>query len=144
MNIDNDSVDSLFIQKGAVTMSERYGRFMAWGLRVEELALFFAGLWVWHVLAQDWGLFLLWFLAPDLSMLGFVLSQRIGTVAYNVVHHRGLALLVAGYGAVTATEWMLLTGIILFTHIALDRVFGFGLKYFSGFRHTHLNHAGGI
>jgi hypothetical protein len=31
-----------------------------------------------------------------------------------------------------------LIGIILFTHASFDRIFGYALKYFDNFKHTHL------
>ncbi len=37
-------------------------------------------------------------------------------------------------------EVMQLIGIILFSHAALDRVFGYGLKYADNFKNTHLGH----
>ena len=29
-------------------------------------------------------------------------------------------------------------GLILFGHASMDRIMGYGLKYFTGFKHTHL------
>jgi hypothetical protein len=35
-----------------------------------------------------------------------------------------------------------LIGTILFIHIAMDRIFGYGLKYDKGFKFTHLGEIG--
>jgi hypothetical protein len=36
----------------------------------------------------------------------------------------------------------MLAGIILFAHSSMDRLFGYGLKYFTGFSDTHLGKIG--
>jgi hypothetical protein len=37
---------------------------------------------------------------------------------------------------------LILIGVILFSHAALDRVFGYGLKYADSFKNTHLGKIG--
>jgi len=39
-------------------------------------------------------------------------------------------------------EMYTLVGIILFSHSAMDRVFGYGLKYPDSFKNTHLGKIG--
>lgn len=81
-------------------------------------------------------------LLPDLSMVGYVFGNKPGAVLYNFFHHQGLAIIVYLLGNYCDNEFVQLTGIILFAHSAMDRFFGYGLKYFSGFQDTHLGKIG--
>jgi len=89
-----------------------------------------------------WWWWLVWILAPDLSMLGYLAGNRVGAVCYNVVHHKGVAI--AGYlvGLYTFNPFLQYAGLILFGHSSMDRGMGYGLKYFSGFGDTHLGKTG--
>lgn len=42
-----------------------------------------------------------------------------------------------GAGLYFSTAWTTFTGILLFAHASLDRIFGYGLKYEQGFKFTH-------
>jgi hypothetical protein len=64
-----------------------------------------------------------------------------GAFAYNLFHHRGIALLITGAGFVLHQEWLIALGILLFAHSSFDQMLGFGLKYNRGFEHTHLGWA---
>ena len=55
-------------------------------------------------------------------------------------HHKGLAILIFLVGIYFKIEVLQLIGTILFSHGALDRVFGYGLKYADNFKNTHLGH----
>jgi len=41
-----------------------------------------------------WRCFLLLLVGPDMSMLGYLFSNRVGAFTYNLLHHKGFALLV--------------------------------------------------
>ena len=84
--------------------------------------------WVWALL----------FFAPDISMLGYRVNKKIGAVAYNIFHHKGIAVLLAATGYFLHLEILLSLGILLFAHASFDRIWGYGLKYVSGFKDTHL------
>lgn len=72
------------------------------------------------------------FFARDLSMIGYLFGNRAGAFAYNLFHHRGIALLITGAGFVLHQEWLIALGILLFAHSSFDRMLGFGLKYNRG------------
>ena len=111
-------------------------------LRLEGLSALGAGLLTYHMLAGSWTLFLVLFLAPDLSMLGYFAGPRVGGAAYNAVHtYVAPALLAAtmSVGLVTP-NWGLC--LIWASHIGLDRALGYGLKFSSDFRDTHLGKLG--
>ncbi|KAF2339835.1 DUF4260 domain-containing protein [Flavobacterium tistrianum] len=111
-------------------------------LKLEEAALFILGIFLFNRLNYEWWWFLVLILAPDLSMIGYVFGNKIGALAYNIFHHKGIALLIYAIGCYLSIEIIQLTGIILFSHSAMDRVFSYGLKYEKGFKYTHLGEIG--
>jgi len=111
-------------------------------LKLEEAALFILGIFLFNCLNYDWWWFLVLILAPDLSMIGYVFGNKIGAFTYNLFHHKGVALLIYAIGCYLSIESIQLTGIILFSHSAMDRVFGYVLKYEKGFKYTHLGEIG--
>jgi Domain of unknown function (DUF4260) len=109
-------------------------------LRIEEALLLILTLYAYQHLHYSWLLFAILFLAPDLFMLGYLLNVRIGAASYNLVHTLTLplALLLASY----IQHWSFATALALIwtAHIAADRLLGYGLKYPTHFKDTHLQH----
>ena len=85
-----------------------------------------------------WLLLLVLFLAPDLSMLGYLAGPRVGAATYDVAHTYALPVAVGAVGVVSETDLAAQLALIWIAHIGLDRVLGYGLKYPTGFRDTHL------
>ena len=113
-------------------------------LRVEGLALGLLCVWLYYTLDQPWWIFAMLFLAPDLSLLGYLGGPRIGAAAYNAVHSWvtvALLFAVAWYGF-DGDFFVLSLVFILGAHIGVDRALGYGLKYESGFKDTHLGRIG--
>ncbi|PXY45331.1 DUF4260 domain-containing protein [Flavobacterium hydrophilum] len=110
--------------------------------KLEEAALFIFGIYLFSLLRFEWWWFLVLILAPDLSMLGYLFGNKIGALLYNVFHHKGIAVLLYISGSYFKIEYLQLAGIILFSHSAMDRIFGYGLKYEKGFKYTHLGEIG--
>jgi len=110
-------------------------------LRAEGVALL-AGATVFYVATgASWWLFALLFLAPDLSMLGYLAGPRAGAAAYNAAHATlvPIALGLLGWAAVPA---LVPLALVWLAHIGFDRALGYGLKYASGFGDTHLGRIG--
>lgn len=107
-------------------------------LKIEELAEFLFGIYLFSQLSYAWWWFPVLLLTPDIGMLGYLVNTRVGAIIYNIFHHKALALLFLMSGYVISVEWLSLIGIILFAHAAMDRCFGYGLKYSDHFKHTHL------
>lgn len=103
------------------------------GLIVLALSVFF----YWQS-GASWVLFALLLLAPDLSMLGYLAGNRVGALLYNSAHTYALpaALLAAGLWLGAATPVAL--ALIWLAHIGMDRALGYGLKYPTAFKDTHL------
>jgi hypothetical protein len=111
-------------------------------LRLEELAFFLFSIYLFSLLHLPWWYFPALLLVPDLGMLGYLAGPRPGAAVYNLVHHRGLALLYYALGALLGIPALALAGVILFAHSSLDGVFGYGLKLSDSFSSTHLGRLG--
>jgi hypothetical protein len=111
-------------------------------LKLEDTAKFVAAYALSIYLGNPWWLFLVWLLAPDLSMIGYAINTKIGAIFYNVAHHQGLALVIFVVGFYFVIPSLTFTGIVLFGHSAFDRLLGYGLKYQDDFKHTHLGWIG--
>jgi hypothetical protein len=124
-------------------------------LRLEESAQFLICLWALALFDVPWWSYVLLAVGPDVGMLGYLAGPRVGALSYNVLHHKGLALLVLACGwaiantlylpmpAVLDQQVWIPAGLILFGHASMDRMFGFGLKFGDNFHHTHLGWIGG-
>lgn len=97
-----------------------------------------AGLTLWAALHGSWIWFLVLFLVPDLSMAGYLIGPRFGAALYNLAHSYALPILVGIVGGVLDMERALLVAGLWLAHIGFDRLLGYGLKYPTGFRDTHL------
>ena len=111
---------------------------METSLKIEELAQFLFGIFLFTQLDYAWWWFPVLLLTPDIGMLGYIVNTKVGAFTYNVFHHKAIAILVLLLGYYLYNDIVVLTGIILFSHSAMDRIFGYGLKYPDHFKHTHL------
>lgn len=107
-------------------------------IKIEELAQFGLGIFLFSQLAYSWWIFPTLLLLPDVGMLGYLINSKVGAITYNIFHHKGLAIAIFLMGAISMGELFSLIGIILFSHSSMDRIFGYGLKYRDNFKHTHL------
>jgi hypothetical protein len=111
-------------------------------LRLEGLTLFAVMILLYTLGTGPWWLFVVLFLAPDLSFAAYLAGPKVGAIAYNAAHSylAPMALMAAGFGM----NWPLALSIamIWLAHIGFDRALGYGLKYFAGFSFTHLGRIG--
>ena len=113
-------------------------------IKIEEAAItavaiyfltrFNLGLPVW--------LWVLLFFSPDLSMLGYLVNTRVGAFAYNLFHHRAVALALVAIGFLMQLDILIAAGLLLAAHSSFDRMLGYGLKYLDDFKHTSLGWMG--
>ena len=75
-----------------------------------------------------WWVFPLFFLAPDVSLVGLLAGKRIGAIVYNLIHHKAVALAAYVLGGLLGVPVLSLIGVLLLGHASLDRVLGFGLQ----------------
>jgi len=111
-------------------------------LNLEDWAVFLLCIFLFSKLPFAWWWFPALLLLPDIGMLGYLISPKIGAWTYNLLHHRAIAALVAAYSLWSDKPGWKLAAIILFAHISMDRAVGYGLKYEDAFSHTHLGTIG--
>lgn len=104
--------------------------------------MFAMGVYLFSLLDFAWWWFLVLLPAPDLGMVGYLFGTKWGAALYNLLHHKGLAILIYLTGSYLSVSLCQLVGIILFSHASFDRMLGYGLKYGNGFRFTHLGEIG--
>ena len=108
-------------------------------LRIEGLAVLGITLGGYFTLEGPIWLLAVLALAPDLSMVGYLAGPRPGSLSYNVVHTYTLPLALGAVGFWADVHLALLGALVWAGHIGADRLFGYGLKFDSGFKETHLS-----
>lgn len=111
-------------------------------IQLEEAAMFALSIFLFAELPFAWWWFPVLILAPDIGMIGYAFGNKIGAYSYNLFHHKGIAILIYAVGWWLTNDYTLFSGIILFGHASMDRIFGYGLKYEKGFKFTHLGEIG--
>jgi hypothetical protein len=109
--------------------------------RLEGAVALVASLWFYHLGHGNWWLFTLLLLTPDITMLGYFKNNHLGAAIYNLGHSYLIPGLIALIYLITTRQIPNLL-LIWFAHIALDHLFGYGLKEPTGFRYTHLGPIG--
>jgi len=107
-------------------------------LRIEGAAMFACSLFLYHFLGASWSVLLALFLWPDLFMLGYLANAKLGARLYNLVHADALPLALAGASLGVRQSGLLAFALIWLAHIGGDRALGYGLKYPTFFKDTHL------
>lgn len=111
-------------------------------LKLEEAAIFLFCIFLFSQQHFAWWWFPALLLLPDLGMLGYLVNPKTGAFTYNILHHRLVASLIAVYAITSGNEYWKLAAVIMFAHISMDRMLGYGLKYNDSFHHTHLGEIG--
>ena len=111
-------------------------------IKIEEFAEFTLGIFLFSQLSYDWWLFPLLLLLPDIGMLGYLVNTKVGAIVYNLFHHKAIGIVFIILGMLFWGELYTLVGVILFSHSAMDRMFGYSLKYADSFKNTHLGKIG--
>lgn len=107
-------------------------------LKIEELAQFILGIFLFSQLSYSWWVFPALLLLPDIGMLGYLVNTKAGAIVYNLFHNKAIAIAIMLVGMLYLGDGCSLIGIILFSHAAMDRFLGYGLKYPDSFKNTHL------
>lgn len=107
-------------------------------LQLEGMTVFFLSLYVYSTSDFGWLLFIVLLFAPDLSMVGYLVNTKVGAIIYNLCHTYLISLFILFIGHFTATPLLQAIGLIWTAHIGMDRMLGYGLKYPTTFKDTHL------
>ena len=107
-------------------------------LRLEGLAVAAGALALYFDGGHSWlALVLLW-LAPDLALVGYLAGNRAGAVAYDLAHFEGWPVALGVIGVLAGSDVAVQLALIWLSHIGIDRLVGYGLKYPTAFKDTHL------
>ena len=112
-------------------------------IKLEEALMFGLAVYALTLFNVDWWWYLILFLGPDISMIGYAVTTHVGAGLYNMFHHKGFAIFIFFIGMYTGTPLWEVVGVIMFGHSSMDRMFGYGLKFNRGFKYTHLGVIGG-
>jgi hypothetical protein len=107
-------------------------------LHAEGLAVGAAAVSLYFHAGYSWWLLVALALAPDLSAVGYVAGPRAGAASYDALHTYVGPVALATAGVLSGTRLPVELALIWLTHIGVDRLLGYGLKYPSGFKDTHL------
>lgn len=111
-----------------------------WILHLEGAAVLIASLFLYARGHFPWWLFAVLFLAPDLFMLGYLANAKVGAALYNLVHTYVSPVVLLLVATILTAPEVTPYGLIWLAHLGFDRMLGFGLKYPTHFRDTHLQH----
>jgi hypothetical protein len=108
-------------------------------LRSEGVVLLAAALGIYFTgLDQPWWIVPLLLLVPDVGMVGYAKSSRVGAWLYNLAHSYPAPALLGLVATIAGEPLWQGVALVWFAHLGMDRALGYGLKYESGFRDTHL------
>jgi hypothetical protein len=107
-------------------------------LRIEGAAIFATAVAVYVHEGYAWWLLPLLALAPDLSMAGYLAGPRAGALAYDAAHTLTPPLALGVVGVLGDSDLAVQLALIWLAHIGADRALGYGLKYPTAFKDTHL------
>lgn len=107
-------------------------------LRLEGLAVLALALFAYGRLEFSWLIFFLLLLWPDVAIVAYALNKNVGTAVYNLLHTYTLPIILLMASVIFSWSFGIQFAVIWFAHIGMDRLFGYGLKYSSDFKDTHL------
>jgi hypothetical protein len=108
-------------------------------LRLQGLAVAAASVVLYFHEDFGWVLFVALILAPDLWAVGYALGPKVGAIAYDAAHTELFAVALGTVGVVTDSSGATKVALIWLAHIGADRLLGYGLKYPTAFKDTHLS-----
>jgi hypothetical protein len=95
------------------------------------------GLYQWG--GTSWWIFAVFFFAPDVAFFAYLIGPRAGALVYDCLHTTlAPAALIALAFMYDHLPLATVGAAIWGAHIGYDRLLGYGLKYPSGYKDTHL------
>ena len=107
-------------------------------LRLEGLAIAAGAVALYADGEHSWWLFALLALVPDLAFAAYALGPSVGAAAYNLLHNLVLPIALGTASFLWDSDWGVAVALIWLTHIGVDRLVGYGLKYPTSPKDTHL------
>lgn len=106
--------------------------------RFEYGIAFLLLLFVYFHLDFPFWLFLLLLFVPDVTLVGYLVNQKVGSILYNMGHNLMIPLVLLGVALLFDSQLLLVIACIWLAHISMDRFLGYGLKYKDSFKDTHM------
>jgi hypothetical protein len=107
-------------------------------IHLEGIIVLIAAIYIYALNEFSWLIFLLLLLAPDVSMLAYLINNHIGARVYNLFHTYIVSISLILIGNFLKLDVLLMIGLIWTAHIGMDRMLGYGLKYKTSFKDTHI------
>jgi hypothetical protein len=105
-------------------------------LLAAAIAAYFGGL------DEPWWIVPVLLFVPDLFMVGYAKSSRSGAMLYNAAHSYPAPALLGVLASFAGAPLWQGVALVWFAHIGMDRALGYGLKYETDFKDTHLGRIG--
>jgi len=109
-------------------------------IRIEATVIFLVSIFIYRHLHASWLLYAALFFVPDIFMLGYLFNARTGSAVYNLVHTFTVPIVIFLVAFSLKQPAFMAPATIWISHIAFDRFLGYGLKYPTQFKDTHLQH----
>ena len=107
-------------------------------LHLEGLVMLVVTLVIYGQVSGNWLAFIVLLLVPDFTFFAYTINVRVGSIVYNIAHFYGLPLALALIAFLTGWNTVLALALIWLAHISMDRAVGYGLKYATDFKDTHM------
>lgn len=108
-------------------------------LHIEGFMVLILSVYFYFQLGFSWVLFTILLFTPDLSALGYLRNNKVGSVVYNLFHMYNIPIILLILGLLLDSQASLICGLIWVAHIGINRMLGYGLKYPTKSNNTHLN-----
>ncbi|WP_096155037.1 DUF4260 domain-containing protein [Bacillus sp. FJAT-45066] len=108
-------------------------------LHLEGSFVLLASIYFYAHGSYSWLLFFILLFTPDISMVGYIVNNKIGALSYNLFHTYLVPIMLVIIGVIFKSEILIALSLIWFAHIGMDRMLGYGLKYPTHFKDTHLS-----
>ena len=116
-------------------MWDRLPRLM---LGAEGVAVAVAAVTLYFYADYSWWVLAVLALVPDVSMVGYLAGPRVGAACYDAVHTYVGPVALGAAAVLADADLAAQMALVWLMHIGIDRALGYGLKYPSGFKDTHL------
>ncbi len=110
--------------------------------RIEASTIFFVSLYLYWYLDFNLIVLILLLFVFDVFMIGYLFNSKIGAYCYNLGHSMIAPPILFAIGFATDARILIGFSLIWLAHIGMDRLLGYGLKFTTGFKETHLGHIG--
>src|SRR5699024_3351406 len=108
-------------------------------LHIEGLVVLALSTYFYFYLQFSWIVFIILLLAPDLSAIGYLKNNKVGSILYNLFHTYSIPAAIMISGLFIHNRIAIMISLIWAAHIGMDRMIGYGLKYPSRFHDTHFD-----